>query len=297
MTRSTQRRRPFGFPRLRGPVVAALGAAVIFLSVAPASGQSAQDIISQALEASERRMAGVENLTMRQEVMGVSTTTYMVKEMVEGYPVLRAESVDAMGVDMDMMEDSWDVWADPRSMYGATMDAWTLEGAGNVDGRSTWRLILTDVDLLDWGEEADWEDDAVFEAERVILDMDQERLVPLRMELEGELMGDGGARPVGMVMTFSDYRTVEGYLHPFLTVVEMDMGAAGLSAEEITEAREAMAEFQRELERVPAAQREMMEQMMGDQMEMFEQVLAGEGIKVELRVTELLVNRGPPGGG
>lgn len=261
-----------------------------------ADAQSAQDIVQRVLDASERRMAGVENLTLRQDVMGVSTTTYMIKEEVDGYPVLRPHSVDAMGVDVDLMEDSWDVWADPRSMYGPTMDQWVLEGTGNVDGHETWRLSLSDLELLDWDDEEMWEEDAIFEADRLLLEVDRERLVPLRMEIEGEVQDEGGPKPVRMVMSFSDYRTVQGYMHPFLTVVEMDMGAAGLSDEEVREAREAMAEFQRELENMPPAQREMMERMMADQMEMFEQMLAGEGIRVEMQVTELLVNRGPPSG-
>lgn len=270
----------------------ALGAGALALAPGTAQAQSAQEILGRALEANSRRLAGIDNLTVRQDAMGVSTTTYLEKEMVEGYPVLYPRHVGAMGVEMD--DEGWEFWADPRSLYGEAADKWILEGAGSVDGRATWQLSIagSDIPVLD----DDSDDDEIFEAERLLMDLDQERLVPLRIEVQGIQMEEDRERPMTMVLYFSDYREVEGYLHPFLTVVEMGLGQEGLSPEEIAEARQAMEEFERQMVQVPEAQRQMMEEMLGDQIRMFEQVLAGEDVQWEIRVTELVANQGPPDG-
>lgn len=272
-----------------------LGALAALIAPPEAQAQSARDILNRTLEAHDRRLAGVENVTIRQEVMGIMSTAHLVKEMVDGHPVLRPDDQD--GMDMDLADEAWQVWTDPRSLFSQVMDHWVLEGAGNVDGRRSWTLSIDGQHLPQdayWDDEPGWDDDEEdFEAERLIMDLDQDRLVPLRMFMEGTISEFGEPRPVSVTMSFSDYREVDGFLHPFLTTVEMDMSQA-FSPEEVAEARQAMEEFRRQLEQAPEAQREMMEQMMAGQMEMFEQMLEGETVRMEVRVTELLVNRGPP---
>jgi small-conductance mechanosensitive channel len=66
--------------------------------------------------------------------------------------------------------------------------------------------------------------------------------------------------------------------------------------EKFPQARAALDELLRQLESMPEAQREMMKQMMGEQMQMMERVAAGGAMELEIRVTELQVNAGPPGG-
>jgi hypothetical protein len=271
-----------------------VGAAGILASAAPASAQTAQEILARAMAQHEHRLEGVENLTLRQEVMGIPTTTYLVKETVDGHAILRPEAVDAIGVDMDLGEEPWDLWADPRAMYGEWADRWDLEGEGSVDGSATWRMVLTDFEGIDLDDDPVPGGEGTFEARRMVLEMETDRLVPLRMVMEGEVVEGGEGRPVAVAMRFSDYRTVDGYLHPFRIVMEMDVASADISPEEIQEAREALEEFRRELDEVPEAQRDMLEQMMGEQLQMLERMVAGEGLEVEIRVTDLRVNEGPP---
>jgi hypothetical protein len=271
-----------------------MGMAAALIAPQDARAQSATDILTRALEAHDRRLAGVENVTLRQEMMGIPSTAYLVKEMVDGHAVLRPDDLD--GMDMDLADEAWQVWTDPRFLFSQVMEHWVLEGAGNVDGRRSWTLSIDGRHLPRdpyQDDEPGWDDDEDFEAERLVMDLDQDRLVPLRMFMEGTISEFGESRPVSVTMVFSDYREVDGFIHPFLTTMEMDMSQA-FSPEEVAQARQAMEEFQRQLEQAPEAQREMMEQMMAGQMEMFEQMMAGEAVRMEVRVTELLVNRGPP---
>lgn len=273
-----------------------LGVILLFAAATPASGQSAQEILERAMELHEERLAGTEDVTIHQTVMGISTTAYLVREMVDGVPVLQPRSVDAAGIDVDVAEEAWDVWADPRDMYGEWADRWTVEGEGMVEGHGTWRLSLSDFEGIDFREGLVPGQDGAFEPTRIALEMDRELLVPRLMIIEGEVEEGGTTSPVTAQMRFSDYRTVSGYMHPFLTVIEMDLAAAGVSPEELAQARAALDELQRQLESMPEAQREMMQQMMGEQMQMMEQVVAGGAMEIEMRVTDLKVNAGPPVG-
>jgi hypothetical protein len=273
----------------------ALGAGLLALVPERAEAQSAREIMARALDENSRRLAGIENLTMRIEAMGISMTTYLEKEMVDGYPVLWPREVGGMGMGLEIDEEPWEFLTNPRDMYGGAAEHWVLEGRGSVEGRATWRLSIDGANIPGIAD-ADWGDDeAVFEAGRMVMEMDQERLVPLRMEIEGiQEMEGGRSVPMSIAMTFSDYREVGGYLHPFLTVMEVTMGEGGMDPAELAEARRSLEEFQRQLEQMPPEQRRMMEEMMGEQIRAFEGMLSGEPMLTEVRVTEILVNQGPP---
>lgn len=278
--------------RARRCAVRLVGLFVVAILTVPAAvhAQSAQDIITRAMESYETRLSGVENVTIDVEVMGMTVETYLVKEMVDGRPVLQPVSTDVEGMPSDTAEvETDDMWAESWRMFDDTQDRWTLEGQGSVDGRATWRLRMTDFEGLDLSPEMPGQE-GEFDADLMVMELDQERLVPLRMELEGTIRQGGEANPVAMQMQFEDYREVDGYLHPFLSImdVDMDMGPEG------QDAQEALEELRNQLADMPEAQREMMEQMMGEQIRMLESMVGEEGLRMELRVVDLRVNAGPP---
>ncbi|GEM_PF-610738 len=288
-----------GAPQVRvsSGLVSALALSALGLSMLPAtlSAQSPQQILQRALDAHEARLASVDDLTIRQEVLGFPSVVFMEKEMVDGRPVLRSRSVDAAGIPggMDPGDLTGELWSDPVGMFGEALDRWSMEGSGSVDGRATWNLVLTDFEGLEWDATIPGED-APFAPGSIRLELEQDRYIPLRMSLEGAVVDGGESRPVSVDVHFSDYRTVNGYLHPFLSILEVDLAQAGLSAEEVAQARAGLDELRRQLESIPEAQRAMMEQMMGDQIRMLENALSGERIQIELRVLDLQVNAGPP---
>lgn len=264
----------------------------------PVAAQSADEILSRAMEAHEERLAGVDDILLRQEILGFSTVTYMVKEMVDGRPVLRTRSsldgdVQVGGDELDPGELAGEIWADPWGMYHEGMDRWQVDGQGTVNGQSTWQLSLEDFDGMDWRASIPGED-APFHPTRLAMELDQDRLVPLTMQVQGEVAEGQEVRPVSVQIRFSDYREVEGYLHPFRIAMELDMASVGMSPQEAEQARAGMDQLREQLEQIPEAQRQMMEEMLGDQLRALEGMLAGEGFEVEIRVTELQVNSGPP---
>ena len=55
---------------------------------AAVAAQSAADIFDEMLGHQRQRLSAIESLLIEQETMGVSTTLYMVKEVVDGEPML-----------------------------------------------------------------------------------------------------------------------------------------------------------------------------------------------------------------
>lgn len=78
--------------------------------------------------------------------------------------------------------------------------------------------------------------------------------------------------------------------YPFETAIII-RGLA-LTEEERREAEEGLADFDRQLEAMPEAQRRMVEQMAGDQIERFRQMLEDDLYKTVNRVREVRVNTG-----
>ncbi|MGD8728020.1 MAG: hypothetical protein PVH40_10265, partial [Gemmatimonadales bacterium] len=90
-------------------------------------------------------------------------------------------------------------------------------------------------------------------------------------------------------------------LHPFLVTVEVRglADAMGVSPQEMAELREQLDEMKKQLAEMPEAQRKMVEGMMEQRMAGLEQMLQNSGdgaMTIEMRVKELRVNSGPPGG-
>ncbi len=287
------RRRKRRAPKGASPLFLLLALFVGGLVMQPsqAQAQSAQEILSQAMERYEANLAGVDNITVRQEVMGFETLSYMEKGLVDGHSVLQPREVETGG-DFDPVEETGDLWASPHELYVALADRWTLEGRGSVGGRETWVLSLTDTQDVDWDLGAGPDDG--FVPDEIQLELDVDELYPLAMRISGQAAPTGDAAPFAVRLLFDDYRAVSGYLHPFVIRMETEGGAPGISDAELEEARQGLAELERELEAMPEAQRAMMQEMMGDQLEMLEEIVAGGGIEMEVRVIDLQVNAGPP---
>ncbi len=271
----------------------ALGLAAALLSPGPAAGQDAQTILSEAMDRYRDRLTAVEDLTIRQEIMGVTTTSYLVKESVDGYPLLKPADSDGAATEFGPMDAVGELWASPHHLFVELAHEWSLEGRGSVNGEETWTLVLEDVEAMDWRGMSGSND--AFVAQRVVLELSIRDLVPLSMRLDGEARGSDEPRPFTLHMELSDYREIDGYLHPFLAVVETEGTPAGLSPEEFEEAKESLEVLRQELERMPEEQRTAMERLMGDQVKAFEEMIASGRLRVEVRVTDVRVNSGPPG--
>jgi hypothetical protein len=246
------------------------------------------EVLAKALAAYLKRVEGVENYTIVQTVMGVETTVYFEKEVVDGRPRFNAHTVIAAGQRIEHSPDAGeDIYAGLEAYAGRT----TLRGMETVDGHRTYALVVRDFSGMP-GFNAQEMDDVEISSATLYLDADN--YVLRRMEMEGTRRANGQPQPVTISGRFEDYREVRGMLHPFRTTMVMKGMASTLSEAEIEEARRNLEELKAQMENMPAAQRRMMESMLGPRIEQFEAMIGGEGVEMVIEVTDFRVNEGPP---
>jgi hypothetical protein len=264
-------------------------AAASLLAPAPALTQSAEQILSTALTQHEARMRGIENYTLVQEVMGIETTVYFEREMVDGRPMYRSRVVSAGGQGVPVGGG----WESPYEGFAEFASRARYQGTETVDGHRTHALVVEDFRGLPGAPMP--EDAQDFDIRQATLYLDASNHVLRRMVMEGTATVEGRARPITMQARFEDYREVDGLLHPFRTVMTTaGLAAPDVSAADMAEARRSLAQLERQMEGMPAAQREMMERMIRPQMKQLENLLAGEGLEFAIEVREVRVNAGPP---
>lgn len=261
----------------------------LLATAAPASAQSASEIIDRMLSEYEARTAGVENYTLVQDFMGFRTTSYFVKEIIDGRPVFKLQNVSAPGADLD---DAGPGTLDEIYAIGDDLkDNAEYLGRETVDGRETYVLEISDLEATELGQQMGQDSEFRPVSGRIFLDAQD--YMPRRMIFEGELENDQGVHAVTSTMDLSDYREHAGMLFAYRTVMTIE----GLGAAIDDEARAQFEQMERELANMPPEQRRMVETMMADQLEQFRAMMAGqdEAMVVEVAVSEVRVNSGPPG--
>jgi hypothetical protein len=249
----------------------------------------------RAAAAHEERLAGVENVTIVQDMMGMEATLYMERQDVGGTPTLVPVETRVSGMTVQVPEMNNSQWS------SAFQDEWIertrAEGTEVVDGRTLQVLVMDDFTGLDLQEVVGpGMDDRDFVPQRIRYLMDPSDLVVRRMTMEGEVeRGDGRRQPFEMDMHMEDYREVEGYMHPFVTRIRNSgmMEAMDVDQEEM---RAQLAQMRERWEAMPENQRGMMGGMIREQMERMEAMLGDDGsVEIVMTVRELRVNAGRPG--
>jgi hypothetical protein len=252
--------------------------------------QSAADVINGMVSEFERQTRNVENYTVVQETMGVETVSYFEKEMVSGHPVFRLRQVRAGGTVVRGDEAEQERWDAFYTMAPEIIARASYEGRDNIGGHAVHVVSVRDLQEIGFKPAATQSDqDFVPTRARLFIDADQSLM--RRMVFEGVMTTQGEAHDVTATVDLSDYRAVDGMLHPFT----MEMTMEGLGQALDPEAQEQYEEMKRQLEAMPEEQRKMVEGMMKDRMAQFEQMMGGGDMKVEVRVKEVRVNSGPPG--
>ena len=258
--------------------ILAAGSLILAVAATPVAAEDARQILEKMMERHEQRMVSVESVTIVQEVMGIESTTRLEKRLVDGKPTLmRAEG---------NVRDFGGLYTSLEAMAQSA----TLEGTETVDGVPCWVIEVEDLGGMNLGAEGTND----FESKDGTLYIDKKDLVPRRMEMNGVTRRNGPEQAVSLEMSLQDYRDVDGWLHPFLYELRIT-GEGGAVPAEIAEVRKAMAQMKEELAKMPAEQRQMMEQMMRNRMPDFEQAVDGDAFKVTVTVKEIRVNE-PAGG-
>jgi hypothetical protein len=246
-----------------------------------AVAQDAEEIIKTAIERYEQRMAGIDNYTLVQEVMGFETTSYFEKQTVDGRTVYRM--VDAY------TDDSQDNMGEMYNGFLEVAERAKYSGNEDVEGHDTYVLAVDDFSgLAVYGEDDD------FKPKKGLFYLDTGEYVIRRIKMEGMVERDGQTQPATADMYFEDYRSVEGVLHPFLIQMNISGVTSGMSEEELEEARKDLEELRKQMDEMSESQRKMMESMMGPQIEKLEEMLNSGNIEMSIAVKELRVNQGPP---
>lgn len=273
------------------PLLLALLLLLAGLAPTTVVGQSAVEILQSVADRYEQRLEGIRNYTVVHEVMGMTSTSYFERGPDGDF---EGRIVDGPGA------GSASSFA-PNSPgdFARMADGATYEGTETLDGRETHVIRLEDFTAFDeYMESQGMYSESEMVPESMVIWIDTERLVPLRMEMHGTMTVNGRSGAVTSTIAMEDYREVEGMLYPFATRVQT-AGMAELmdiTPEQMEQMRAQMEQMRAQLDRMPAAQREMMERMMGEQMEQVEQMLESGAMDMSITVTELRVNERPPAG-
>lgn len=122
--------------------------------------------------------------------------------------------------------------------------------------------------------------------------IDAEYFVERKMRMEGVMTENGRSQEVFMERELQDYRNVpdSALYEPYKTV----MRAGGMLTEaqraELAESQKQLEEFEREMASMPADQRAMMEQMMGDRLEQMRNMVSGGTFEIETITTSIEIN-------
>lgn len=285
------------------PLAVLAAAATLAVSTAPAAGQSAREVVETTMERYTQRMEGIENYTLVQTVSGSESTLYFERvESESGHPrfrpvtrggFLEAETGRATG---DGRRRASLGAADPYAAFDEMASRAELRGTESVDGRDAYVIAVHDMSGIDlgWADEPDGAE-ASFEPRSATMWIDTDRYLVLRWSMAGTSAMEGRRSEIGFDARMSDYREVDGMLHPFRTEITIEGIDGSMSPEQREDLRRAREQMERQLEGMSDEQRAMVEKMMKDRMPDMEALAEGT-MTMTTEVRELRVNEGPPEG-
>lgn len=257
--------------------------------------QSGQELMRRALDAQADRLAGIENLTIVQEVMGMETSVRMEKSDMNGTPVLVPTSVSVMGMTQPIPADQAQAdWTNP--FQESWVEKANVVGEETMDGHRVFHLSIDDFSDLDipsmpGGDQGQGE----MTPTSVQFWLDAENYVTRKVVMDMTItQGDGTSNDVHMEMFMEDYRDTGGYLHPFVTRAKTQGLMEGMDMDQ-EELRAQLDELKAQMENMPEAQRNMLGSMLEGQIKQLESMLGGDGgMEFTITVKEIRVNEGDP---
>jgi len=239
------------------------------------------------------RMAGVNDYTTIQDVTGQAVLTYFEKTSEEaGIPIFQPKMTIVGGIPAPMPEGEDDGMNGLVARMQTASELASLEGTVQVDGKPAWVLRFTGVDELGWTAPSGGED--AFVPKVVTLHVDQAESVVVGIRFEGQAPVDGVDADVAIQINLTDFREVEGMLHPFQMSFVQEGLLGGPNGAQALEAQAQIAAARAQLSSVPEAQRAGYARMIDEQAAAIEAMFAGE--PMVMLTTDLQVNTGPPGG-
>lgn len=238
-------------------------------------------IADRAIAAYEASFSGVNSYLVTTKVMGTSSTIYA--ERVSGDQVdFHTYTVLPNG---DLHEDNDLVMSfSHEGMLEVIGDRGHYVGEDTIDGVAVYIIRVEDVEDLMDPEDLPEADDFEFDAATFYFGVNNRFVVGV--DAHGVARHNESDAEITVQIRFSEFETVSGLTWPHVTTIHLENMDMAISEEELRELQELRAQ----LADMPAEQRRMIESMMGDSLAMLDQMVAGEGVTIESRVTDLQVN-------
>lgn len=270
-------------------------ASALFLATSLPQGvaaQSVSDIVDQMYASYERQAANVDNYTVVQSVMGFETTSYFVKETVDGHPIFRLQGGSSGNDNFNFSLGGDDTGlGDVYAIGPELIEHARYAGREQVGDGTAHVLAIDDLSQVSLGQQPT-PDDMDFTAKTGRIYVDTDMLIPRRLEFTGDAQTPNGTHPVTVTIDMQDIRDVSGLLIPYRTAMQI----SGLQAMIDPEMQAQLREMEEQLAALPPDQREMMERMLGQQLEQLRKMAAGGGdmMSIDVTVSDVRVNSGPP---
>ncbi len=265
-----------------------------------ASAQSVDAVISNMKAQYEQQLAAIDTYIIETD----KYTTYHRKVTTEGTATYESRTrwKDGQGLMEGSFVGDMNTALPNQDALDQLAENARYSGIETIDGVRTHVLIVDDPEALSdemVNEEAmdapDEDGSENVEVGSMRFYVHAEQHVPVRMDYDATITRtDGQSQTMNAVVTFADYRTVDGLTIPFRTMMRMDNLNASISPEEREEARKSLAQMEEKMKEMSDRQRNMMERMMGGQMDKLRQIIEEGTIEYTIQVQDVQVNTAIP---
>jgi outer membrane lipoprotein-sorting protein len=271
-----------------------------------AEEMTAKKVIQSCVDSYQKQMKGVEDIT---EVTD-KWVSYQKWTTIKGKTVCRTRhEMEMMGKKFVSIYDGKYLWQkDPvsgkvakeaidYSPFDMMENLKTAEaqygGTEEIDGYKTYILNIKDMTKLmavTKQEEKEIKKEKAKVSGKIWVDGKDWVIRKMGIDMEG-VDEEGKKGTIKITTEMKDFRKVNGLLIPYRIVTTMGgEGMPKLSPEKEQEAREGLAEMQKQLEEMSPEERKMAEKMMKPQMEMMQKALGGDGEVTEVK--KVTINTG-----
>ncbi len=258
--------------------------ALMLLTAYHVSGQNdrkAVKVLEDFRKNYEASIEGIEDFVVVTE----QHTTYYKKVWDNDRPYFKSKSEIQMNED-EADYNSWNIFSPEK--YAEIKRSATHHGTTNLNGHNVHVIQIENPEVM----MDEFDNNGYVESIRDFrLYIDPGDWVIRKVEFNVQFNTDDGEIRDGEIqVTESDFRDVEGMMVAYKT--EIKYSGLMLTDEQLREAEEGLKEMEKEMEHMPDAQRQMLEQMMGNRMEEFRKMIEEDQIEFVNVVKKVKVNTG-----
>ena len=214
---------------------ARLVSAVVVLSTLPTGpgilrAQSVGELISSYRGENERRLEGVDNVLVVQSVLGMSSQLYMEKAEANGAPVLEARLMRMAGGAVPLQSGAGDgaFFGDPSAYLFEHSAQAELRGTEVIDGAETSVVAMENLTAIELSLPG-LPSGQGMQVRSLRFFVDTDAWVIRRMEAYEEAVVPAESSGAALAVDFGDFRSTDGFVHPFRIVVSVSGVGSGIS--------------------------------------------------------------------